>query len=189
VKLHHVVLTAVGSFAAVSLLAGGAVLANPGGSASLQSPIPRAKQAVIDRERAEQARLQALPRVAKPASQPAFLPNPAPSHAPSIRPYRGFGPFKGGAYMTTIATVVTTSKVDYTVYAGALDTDPQQGVLVVFRGADPPNYIGGSTARSYLWPTKSGLLTITNVEGDNLVVRTQDGTVGRFNLTAGYLLP
>jgi len=130
-----------------------------------------------------------LPRAAKPASQPAFLPNAAPNHAPSIRPYPGFGPFKGGAYMTTIATVVASSKVDYTVYAGALDAEPQQGVLVVFRGADPPNYLGGSTARSYIWPTKSGILTITNIEGDNLVVRAQDGTVARFNLIAGHLLP
>lgn len=187
-KLHRVVLISAGSLAAISLLAGGVVLASAAGVSSATARLTASKQAVVDRERAEQARLLALPQHAKPLSQPALLPNEAPNHAPSIRAYRGFGPFKGGAYMTNIAWVVASSRVDYTVYAGALDSEPQQGILVVFRGADPPDYVGGSAASLYWWPSKTGELTIAGIAGDTLVVRAQDGSTARFNLITGQFL-
>jgi hypothetical protein len=181
-------MAAAGSVAVVSLLVGGVMLVNAAGMGAAGPRLSAVKQAVVDRETAEQARLQALLQRAKPAYQPAFLPNPAPNHAPSIRPYRGFGPFKGGAYMTNIAWVVASSRVDYTVYAGAMDADPQQGILLVLRGAGPPDYIGGSTALLYRWPSRVGVLTIESIAGDTLLVQAQDGSQARFNLVTGQFL-
>jgi hypothetical protein len=78
----------------------------------------------------------------------------------------------------------------YVIYAGALRTTPQQGMLIVVRlDQDPcaPN-AAGTKVTYYLTPYQRGALTVTQVRGTTLTFTAAAGGVGHFDVVNGHYL-
>lgn len=147
------------------------------------------KQAFLSQVQAARATAATLPRAPKPSGTNARPPASCSTTVQTgIGPFRG-GPFHGGNSMTTVAWVVSSQGVPYVIYAGALDEDPQQGVLVVLRlNRDPcAAATGGSDTyqRTYNDPSRQGALTLTAIDGDRVIFTSANGSTGAFNYVTG----
>jgi hypothetical protein len=86
--------------------------------------------------------------------------------------------------MTNVASIGATSQHPYNtqVYAGALGTNPQQGIVIVTRQPDDPcahGFMGTQT--TYDTPYQKGALTLTAINGDSVSFSLADGGTGQFN--------
>jgi hypothetical protein len=75
----------------------------------------------------------------------------------------------------------------YQVYAGADGQNPNQGVIVVWKLDPDPcaHHTTDSQPQAHDAPGLHGAVSITDVNGDTVVWRANDGTTGRFNLVTG----
>jgi len=109
-----------------------------------------------------------------------------------VFPYNG-GPF--GRYVVNEASAVSSRGVPYRIFAGALDPDSQQGVLLVLQQSiDPCATAAGLLPhfepQSFTLPVKTGGVTLTAIEGDLVSFETAGGNKGQFNYTTGeFLIP
>lgn len=118
-------------------------------------------------------------------------PTDAAKIAPGIFPYDPkFPPPPIQGTLINIATVVSSGGVPYLIYAGA-GNDPQQGIIVV---EEQPTDVCALTAgivppppepKWYQTPSKAGVVTLSQIEGDAVLFTTADGATGRFDYTKG----
>jgi len=74
----------------------------------------------------------------------------------------------------------------YSIYAGSLMQNAQQGVLVVIRQVlDPCANKNGTQYITYLTPQQQGAITITQINGDDIVYRSAAGQTGQFDFVTG----
>jgi hypothetical protein len=172
---------------AVTVVVGAGALAFATGSVST-SQMPPGKKAIEDRERARQEALLRGPHDPTPANS-YFLPVTRHyENQTGIAPFT-FGPFSNGTFtMVNVAGALSGQHVYYRIFAGSMASDPQQGVLLVFRQADPPYYVNGSSEHLYVSPLLRGALTLTGIDGDTVLFRDASGATGRFNFVAGAFL-
>jgi hypothetical protein len=141
------------------------------------------------------------PPVSKQASQapkgpnvhrPARTPPVAPEHAGEIGTPTSLGgvpvPFSIDQFTLTNMWKDLRGTTDYSIYAGSLPANPEQGALMVSRvDTDTGDSVDGSG--TFVLPFKSGPITLTAVAGDLVSFRYQGG-VGTFDLTSGsFALP
>lgn len=153
---------------------------------------PPEKQALELAERAECEEAKIAPHASKePDTSPVLsCPTDPATLKPSIYPYNG-GPF--GRNMVNEALVVGSKGTAYRVFAGALELEPQQGVLIVQQmSLDPCAAAAGLTPtyepKTYEFSAKSGAVTLTSIEGDTVVFEAASGEKGRFDYTTGEFL-
>jgi len=178
-----VIAIVVAALAAVAVT--GTVLAAGG-------PSPQ-KQAAIAQLRSREATRAAGPRAPKP-SVPAQLPSSCPQPVePGIAPVMQT-PFHADATFTNGAEVVSSAGDPSRIFAGALQSDPQQGVLIVLREDRDPCKVRSGQAPAhdglytYPSPSRGGALTLTQIVGDTVAFSVADGSHGSFNfVTERYL--
>lgn len=111
---------------------------------------------------------------------------PIPTIAPMAFPV--FGPFQGGFNLVNQAIVRASTGEYYHIWAGAPDDEPTQGLIyvnqiqpdfcaAVNRGTPLPEL------QSYLIP--GGPLRLMKIEGDEVIFRRADGSMGRLNYVTG----
>ncbi len=179
------------SFVTVGVIAGlvvtGAAFAAGGG-------ISPQKQAFLDHLASEQATAAAGPHAPKPANagQVGLAPCPNTINVKILPVQPWTLPYSGEQNLVNQAWVVLSTGDPYEIWAGATDTDPQQGVLVVFRmDKDPCKVAPDQTLaymRSFPSPTRSGALTLTGMSGDTVQFSEAGGGNGSFNfVTSQYV--
>jgi hypothetical protein len=157
---------------------------------------PPEKQALELQERADREAAEARPHAPKQAGPSPILscPGDVASFETAISPFT-FGPFPGGKNLVNEAGVASDKGEPYRVFAGALDEDPAQGVIIVLpESLDPCATAAGvlplKELQTFVLPAKSGAATLTAVEGDLVSFQTPGGTKGQFNFTTGpFTLP
>jgi hypothetical protein len=102
------------------------------------------------------------------------------------------GPF--GRNIINEAQVISSDKIPYRIFAGALDDDPQRGRLIVLEVVRDACAVAAGlapapTPKTFTLPVKSGAATITAIEGDLIAYETASGTKGRFRYPTGEFLP
>jgi len=152
---------------------------------------PPEKQAVLAAEQARQAAAEKAPHAPK---HPEITPVPScPVDVAKVQtgiiPFR-FGPFSGGRNLVNVASAVSRNGVPFIIYAGALDDDQQQGVLLVREEETDPCAVAAELVPipqlyQYLTPVRTGALTLAQVEGDTVVFTTPGGVTGAFNYVVG----
>jgi hypothetical protein len=169
-----VAVVAVGAAASAALLRGGDAV----------KPLPPEKQALLDKQNQRRVAAQAAPHA------PKVLPKVASSCRRVLTP----GIFQPRAdrlepNIVNAALVVGPDGSGYEVSAGALEGEPNQGVLIVRAGlgdacawarAGEP-----SETHGYRLPPGAGAATITRLEGTVVVFRTASGDTGRFDAAMG----
>lgn len=94
--------------------------------------------------------------------------------------------------MTNIAYIGATAQDPYNieVYAGALGTNPQQGIVIVLRQPENPclaKYANTGSQVTYKTPYQKGALTLTAIQGERVSFNLADGGMGQFDyLTNTY---
>ncbi len=160
---------------------------------------PSAKQAALDKVKAVEATKAAGPRAPKPTLASLAPSVPAPSFCPKPPIQTGIGPvletpFHADATYTNGAGAISHAGDFYYIFAGALRSDPQQGVLITMvEDGDPckvshrqaPSHAGLYT---YPSPSRGGALTLTQIVGDTVTFNVADGSHGSFNFVAGQYL-
>lgn len=93
--------------------------------------------------------------------------------------------------LINVASAISSQGVPYAIYAGTLNSDPQQGILIVMRMQKDPCAAGnqGSSIQRYLTPSRQGALTLTKIADDTVVFKTASGGTGQFNYVTGQFLP
>jgi hypothetical protein len=127
------------------------------------------------------------------AGRPQPQPDPRPS-TPGLVPVSS--PFSSGQYLLDeTGWQQTTASQATIVYAGALTSDPAQGVIIVSTWILPPRGGGvpaGPTMRAtaYRTPSRIGPVEITSATGTVLVLQTSDRTKRlRFDAATRTYLP
>jgi hypothetical protein len=188
IKLHRSTVIAIVVAALAAVAVTGTVLAAGG-------PSPQ-KQAALAKVATAEAKAAAGPHAPKPPDAGKGLPPssscPNPVHT-GIFPFND-PPWHIDARFTNDAQVVSGAGDPYLIYAGALQSDPQQGLLLVMReDNDPCAVVVGRVpargyTRSYLSPTRGGALTLTQIVSDRVAFSVADGSHGSFNyVTEQYL--
>jgi hypothetical protein len=151
------------------------------------------KQAALDQLQAAQATREAGPRASKPSAVPN-LPSSCPQQVePGIATVVET-PFHADATFTNGAEVVSSAGDPSRIFAGALQSDPQQGVLIVLREDRDPCKVRNGQASShdglftYPSPSRGGALTLTQITGDTVAFSVADGSSGSFNYVAGQYM-
>jgi hypothetical protein len=181
-RIRNSVIAIVGSL----VVAGGlsAVALASGTITASRGPSPE-KQVIIQREQQLEAAAARQPHGAKhPEQKPAL--SCRVKAASQIYPFR-FGPFYGGRNLVNVASAVSSTGAAYRIYAGAVDSDAQQGVMIVERSGDPCASAAGlapAYIRAYL-AARAGALTITGIAGDTVTFETLSGARGTFNYVTG----
>jgi hypothetical protein len=154
--------------------------------------LPPEKQAIELELLAEQQEAEAGARASKAAADGDVpsCPIDASQVLTGIFPYHG-GPL--GRYLVNEASAVSSSGGSYRVFAGALDPDPEEGVLFVQQqSSDPCATAAGLTPahemQTFKLPPGTGAVTLTAIEGDLIAFETAKGTGGRFNYTTGEFI-
>ncbi len=188
IKLRRSTVIAVAIAAIVAVAVTGTVLAAGGPGPSKQDFL--AKAATAEATAAAGPRAPKPPGAGKGVPSSASCPNPVQT---GISPV-GEPSFHADATFTTEAQVVSSVGDPYFIYAGALQSDPQQGVLLVMREDKDPCavWVGRVPAhgytRLYLSPTRGGALTLTQIVRDTVAFSVADGSHGSFNyVTEQYL--
>lgn len=182
-RIRHSALAIAGALAVAGALSGVAIASGtipPTGGPSAS------KLAVIERERQLQDAASRQPHGVKHPEQKPATSCPVKSK-PLIYPFR-FGPFYGGKNLVNVASVVSSAGISYTVFAGALDASPEQGVMLVLRNEDPCASAAGtipSYLHAYLAPTRTGALTIVGPSVDSVTFVSASGSRGTFNYLTG----
>jgi hypothetical protein len=99
-------------------------------------------------------------------------------------------PDKAFPYVENAATTFASDGHAYTIYAGAVKDDREQGALRVWLiQTDPCAIIAGiatiTTPIIYKTPSRAGPATITQIDRDAVAFQTADGTTGRLNFLTG----
>jgi|GEM_PF-6599248 hypothetical protein len=171
----------------IILVIGGIALATvagaartPGTQPTLVSPAQ--KVALMQQRLAAQRAAVAGPL--QPAPHPGYLPMPSVPHLQT-----GIFPMSDGApaalparlFQLTDRAQLQSGNIFTIVYAGALASNLQQGVLVVFQ----ENLVTGAESQhEYLAPRADGALTLTAIAGKVLSFSTP-ASHGTFNLATG----
>lgn len=80
------------------------------------------------------------------------------------------------------AVAVASTGTPYFLLAGALQSNPQQGVVLVQRvRVDPCATTGEYPINADVMPSQAGALTITGINGDTVAFRSTTGTTGTFD--------
>jgi hypothetical protein len=100
------------------------------------------------------------------------------------------GPFSASDYVTENAWWNEEGGKFYDVYAGAMGSDPSQGVVVVFTGPlGGAQSAGAPSLRAFPSAGRSGALRITSAEGWILTLHAADGATYRFDVKTSQYLP
>ncbi len=152
---------------------------------------PPAKQAI---EAAEQRAWQAALVGPQVAPNPAVAPvlDSCPTSVPSgISPYDPtLHGHNAGRNLIDEASMTLSDGLHVTVFAGAADNNPAQGIITVVRdGAEDPCALATGrvkmTSQSYPAPAGWGPITIESVSGDTLQVVAAGGQGGSFDVDSG----
>jgi hypothetical protein len=163
------------------------------GQPSLPSPYQTAaqKQAQMQQIQAQETAAARLPHAPKPTPGPTNTPvmscpnGPVQSRIDTVLDATGIH-----EQIDSIAHVAPNMGTPffYVVYAGALSSNPQQGVLIVVRlDQDPcaPTALGGKMT---YYPTlyhQQGALTLTQVSDSTVTFTTASGGSGHFDVVTG----
>jgi hypothetical protein len=157
---------------------------------------PSSKQDHLNKVATAEAKAAAGPRAPKPPNAGKGLP-PSSSCTNPVRPGifpAGELPFHADGTFTTETEVVSSAGDPYFIYSGALQSDPQQGLLLVMREDKDPCAVAAGRVpsraymRSYLSPFRRGALTLTQIVGDMVAFSVADGSRGSFNYALGQYL-
>ncbi len=171
--------------------------------------VPPVKQTIEASETAAQATAEAGPHAPKPTGQSSPIPTPQscpidptryrtviaspPAYgAPPSQLFPGIFGSRDNRRINVVSQALglTTQGAPYTIWSGALASDPHQGVIVVWLGAKDPCAEGRSSypPQEYLTPLKAGAVTLTQIDGDMVVFQTGDGTTGSLNYVTGTFI-
>ncbi len=181
----------------VALLGAGGALAFPvvtgpsGGTGDEQLSPEKAAILQAEAERQQQA---AATSEATPLGTPVLSCPRDSSGDTFVRPFDG-GPFhpKQTIYFTNVARVLSDPGQPTWIYAGAISTDRQQGVLFVQNEELDPcaaalNPGDVSPIQVFLTPYKWGRVTIAAVSSKSIEFTTDSGVKGSFDLAAHSFL-
>jgi hypothetical protein len=137
----------------------------------------------------QSATMQALARQDGPKKTVTTNKGPAqPASCPFPPIPTGIGPWAPPVgkedIMTNVASIGATAQTPYNsqIYAGALRTNPQQGIVIVTRQPVDPCAQGDlGTQTTYDTPYQKGALTLTAIKGDSVSFSLADGGTGQFN--------
>jgi hypothetical protein len=165
-------------------LAGG--LAATGAGSTNSRPSASSKQDFLAREQAREQALNKLPHAAK---HPEQLPATSCPHSPKpgIGPFR-LGPFHGGKNLVNEAVAISSRGLTYTLYTGARDDAPTQGIILVLLGSDPCAEAAGTKPtylKAYQTPYQEGAVIVVEIQADSVLFTTTRGHAGRFNYVTG----
>lgn len=133
---------------------------------------------------------QAMAREDGPKKTVITSPNtaPTPSSCPMFQQaHTGIEPWDGmvvSGYITNMATIFPGAggHIEYVVYAGALMSNAQQGVLIVFQQpTDPCAHPEPTSLTYYDTPYQKGALTLTQINATSVSFSIADGGTGQFN--------
>jgi len=158
------------------------------------------KQDYLKQTQDAYATMAAGPHAPKPSMVPNAPQAPSlPSSCPRSPIPTGIGPggptpFHADATYTSAAGAISSAGDFYYIWAGALRSDPQQGVLIVLVDDRDPCKVSHGQAPShaglhtYPSPSHGGALTLTQIVGDRVAFSVADGSHGSFNfVTEQYL--
>jgi len=84
--------------------------------------------------------------------------------------------------LNNVAVANSSLGAPYTLWAGALQSNPQQGVILVqLVRIDPCATPGENPINPYLMPTQAGAITMNSINGDSVTFQTANGTTGTFD--------
>jgi len=153
--------------------------------------LPPEKPALELAERAERAAAEAGPHAPKVATGALVISCPVDlTKVPTgVWPFE-FGPFPGGRSLVNEASAISSLGVPYRIFAGALDEDPEQGlVMVAPSSADPcatsAGLIPQEQLRFHQTLSRSGPVTIIQIDGDAVIFSDSTGKEGRLNYVTG----
>jgi len=168
----------------VAVLLGGVALATVAVAAHNPGAQPTLDKAALIRQRIAAQQAAAAAATGSAARQPQYEPA---GQVPQLQ--TGIFPMSDGApaaipmrlFHLTNRAQIQVDNVYTIVYAGALASNPQQGVLAVFQ----ENLVtGAESQRQYLAPRADGPLTLTAIHGTVLSFTTPGGH-GTFDLATG----
>ncbi len=156
-------------------------------------------EAFYQRATVEQATAEARPRAPKPYPPPTRPPTPTScprdpkTFHSGVYAYGWYQPapsfIREHADKTFVSQAfgVDNEGRPYTIYSGSFNAEPQQGLLIVYKGVKDPC---AEAREQYepqllLTPFKSGALTLLTIDEDTVTFKTADGTLGRFDFTTG----
>lgn len=147
----------------------------------------------------KQAKIQAVEAAETATAQATHLPKPPAAPAAPITSCAR-GPVTSGI-STTLETggfhehIISNAIVapnegvpfTYDVYAGSLEANPQQGVIIVVRLDQDPCAASaqGTKINYYDTPHQQGAATLTQLSGVTLAFKTAAGSAGHFNVVTG----
>jgi hypothetical protein len=164
------------------------VASNIYNTASARGILPPEKQTYENRYQQFQHNALAAARPAKNPENRQIIPNEADTTADSSWPTgifnNGQAPFPSEMYVfeNQWQQVVDGNYVN--VYAGALGTDPKQGVLVM---VTRPDLTSQGNVTVYLTSTKTGSLHITQADNLLLGIVSQNGSTYKFDVATKIL--
>jgi hypothetical protein len=193
--MRRVLVLAVSTVVVIAAVFAGLVVSGAIGEDS--TDIPPEELAFQTAEAARQATAEAGPHATKNPITPVLS---CPDER-ALHPETGIWPvdptkpalFGWRGPVENAATVLASNGVAYTIAAGALEEDGQQGILIVMGiQTDPcaamaglaPNY----EPQYYETPFRGGPVTLTQIDGDTVVFQTADGTEGRLDFVTGTFI-
>ena len=148
---------------------------------------PTPKQIARQQMAAQATAASMAPHAAK-HPQPPVTSCPMPPETSHVIP-PGYGPTNFHQDIVNSAKVLPSpnSAFEYMVYAGALQSNARQGILIVVRFDRDPCQPGAPGTQITTWDTaqQDGALTLTGVSGGDVTFTTQAGTAGTFDVPAG----
>ncbi len=189
IHLHRPLVIAIAIAAVAALAITGVTLAAASG------PSPQ-KQAALAKAQSAAATRAAGPRAPKPTIAPTSAPAAAPASCPQPPITTGIGraweaPFHADATFTNVAGTISAAGDFYYIYAGAVYSNPVQGVLIAqVEDGDPCKVSHGQVAShaglfTYPSPFQRGALTLTRIAGDSVDFSVADGSHSSFNFVTG----
>ncbi len=161
------------------------------------SSVSPAKQTFIAFSTLQAATEAAMPTVAKTPQPPDLNAScttpiattriePIPTIPPKVFPV--FGPFQGGFNLVNEAIVRASTGEYYQIWAGAPDDSPNKGLIYVIQLQ--PDFCAAVNRGTPLpalqtFLTPGGPLRLVKIEGDEVVFRRADGSMGRLNYAIG----